>query len=69
MGYEVKIGARLDESWADWLGDVTLTSVLADDGTWVTSLIIQVSDSPTLFGILDRVRDLNLPLISVRQIE
>lgn len=69
MGYEIKIKARLDESWADWLGNVTVSSAPQDDGTWVTSVIVQASDSPMLFGILDRVRDLNLPLISVRETE
>ena len=70
MIYQIVVKGKLDESWSDWLGDVSITSTLGEDGTslWVTTLIVEVPDSPALFGILDRIRDLNLTLISLREI-
>jgi len=68
MVYEIKIRGKLDESWSDWLGDVEITAAPAEDGTWITALIVKASDPPVLFGILDHIRDLNLSLILVREI-
>ena len=69
MIYQIEVKGKLDESWSDWLGDVSITSTPGEDGTslWVTTLIVEVSDSPALFGILNRIRDLNLTLISLRE--
>jgi hypothetical protein len=67
MIYQIKVRGQLDESWSDWLGDVQITSALAEDGTWVTTLVGALPDPPALFGILDRIRDLNLTLISLRE--
>ncbi len=68
MIYQIKVKGRLDESWSDWLGNVQITPAPAEDGTWVTTLIGEVPDPPALFGILDRIRDLNLTLVSLREI-
>ncbi len=68
MVYQIRVKGRLDESWSDWLGNVRITASQETDGTWTTALVGEVPDQPALFGILDRVRDLNLCLISVRQV-
>ena len=68
MVYQIKVKGKLDENWSDWLGNVQITPALAEDGTWVTTLVGEVSDPPVLFGILDRIRDLNLTLISLREV-
>ena len=70
MVYQIVVKGKLDESWSDWLGDVSITSTLGEEDTslWVTTLIVEVPDSPALFGILDHIRDLNLTLVSVREI-
>jgi hypothetical protein len=67
MIYQIKVKGKLDESWSDWLGNVQITPALTEDGTWVTTLFGEMPDSPALFGILDRMRDLNLTLISLRE--
>jgi hypothetical protein len=67
MIYQIKVKGKLDESWSDWLGNVQITPALTEDGTWVTTLVGEMPDSPALFGILDRMRDLNLTLISLRE--
>jgi len=70
MIYQIEVKGKLDESWSDWLGDASITSTLGEDETslWVTTLVVEVPDSPALFGILDHIRDLNLTLVSVREI-
>ncbi len=67
MVYQIEVKGKLDESWSDWLGNVQITSAPAEDGTWVTTLVGEAPDPPVLFGILERIRDLNLTLISLRE--
>jgi len=62
MSYQVQVEGRLDEDWSDWLDDVTLTY---DSG--VTTLTGPVADQAALRGILTRIWDLNLTLISVHR--
>jgi hypothetical protein len=61
--YQIKIEGRLDESWSEWFNGLTVT-VVSD----VTTIFGAVSDQAALRGILDRVCDLNLALISVTRI-
>jgi hypothetical protein len=65
MVYKIRVKGELDQSWGSWLGDVRLTCHTADDGSVITTLVADFADQPALFGALDRIRDLNLPLISV----
>jgi hypothetical protein len=65
MVYQIRIAGVLDQSWADWLGCLKITSDVQDDGSVVTTLTVNVADQSTLFGILDHIRDLNLTLIDV----
>ena len=65
MIYQIKIKGELDNSWSDWLGSVKLSSERAEDGSVITILTADATDQSTLFGILDRIRDLNLTLISL----
>jgi hypothetical protein len=65
MIYQITIKGELDQSWSDWLGEVEIIAELAEDGTTITTLTVDKLDQPALFGILDRIRDLNLVLINV----
>jgi hypothetical protein len=65
MIYQIKINGALDRSWSDWLGEAEITAEPAEDGSVITTLTIEASDPSTLFGVLDRIRDLNLILIHV----
>ena len=62
--YEIRIAGHLDAHWADWFDGMSIT--LEEDGT--TLLSGPVSDQPALYGLLRKVRDLGLPLVSVNQI-
>ena len=62
--YEIRLQGRLDPRWAAWFDGLTLTT--ADDGT--TALHGAVADQAALHGLLQKVRDLGLPLLSVTQL-
>ena len=59
--YEIRLNGRLDPRWAAWFDGLTLTS--DSDGT--TALRGVVVDQAALHGLLQRLRDVGLPLISV----
>jgi hypothetical protein len=59
--YEIRLKGHLDDRWAARFGDVTIT--LEDNGN--TLLTCPVIDQAALHGLLKRVRDLGIPLLSV----
>ena len=63
--YKLRVDGHLDDHWSAWFGDLTLTR--ESDGT--TSLSGLVSDQAELHGLLMKVRDLSLTLISVAVID
>ena len=62
--YQIRIEGHLPPQWADWFGDATITRV--DDGS--TLLTCSIVDQAALHGLLKKVRDLGLPLLSVNRI-
>jgi hypothetical protein len=59
--YEIRIKGHLGHQWADWFGGMMIT--LLDNGdTLLSGLVI---DQSALHGLLKKVRDLGMPLISV----
>jgi hypothetical protein len=67
--YQVKVEGTLDEKWADWFNDLTIDCENECDGSPITTLTGLVADQPRLRGILSKIWDLNLTLISVTRIE
>ncbi len=65
MNYQITIQGELDPTWADWLGNVKIVPMPQADHSVITTLTVDVIDQSALFGILDRIRDLNLILVSV----
>ncbi len=63
--YEIRLAGRLDARWAAWFDGLTVDDTV--DGT--TVIAGDVPDQAALHGLLQRVRDLGLPLISVTRIE
>jgi hypothetical protein len=63
--YEIRVQGRLDDRWVAWLDGLELSPT--EDGT--TVLRGQVRDQAALHGLLHKLRDLNLPLLSVAQID
>jgi hypothetical protein len=63
--YEIRIKGHLGSQWTDWFEGLTIT--LEEDGD--TLLTGPVVDQAALHGILKKVRDLGLPLVSVNPVE
>ena len=59
--YEIRVEGHLPLSWSDWLGGLAIQ--LEADGT--SRLRGELPDQTALHGVLERVRDLNLRLLSV----
>ena len=67
--YQIKLQGRLDASWSDWFDGMTLAFENEGDGSPVTTLTGAVVDQAALHGLLSRISDLNLTLISVTHVE
>jgi len=63
--YEIRLKGRLDERWAAWFDGLSLRHEA--DGT--TVLHGPVADQAALHGLLQKVRDAGLPLVSVTRTE
>lgn len=59
--YEIKVKGHLDERWAEWFAELKLTHLEGD----VTLISGQLPDQAALHGLLERIRDLNLTLLSL----
>ena len=62
---EIRIEGRIDEHWSDWFEGLMITRT--DGGE--TLLTGEVSDQAALYGLLAKIRDLGLSLVSVKHIE
>jgi hypothetical protein len=67
--YEIRIHGELDGRWSSWFNGLTITLSHASGQSPITTLIGPLADQAALRGILCKLWDLNLKLISVRLIE
>jgi hypothetical protein len=67
--YEIRVRGKLGSHWSDWCGGLRFASEEMEDGSLVTTLTGMVADQAALRGILAKLWDLGLALLSVRQIE
>ena len=63
--YQIRIKGHLESQWTNWFEGLTIT--LEEDGD--TLLTGPVVDQSALHGVLKKVRDLNMPLVSVCQVQ
>jgi hypothetical protein len=63
--YEIRVRGELDSRWSAWFEGLQITS----DQAGHTTIAGLVADQAALHGLLAKVRDLGLPLLSVRQID
>ena len=67
--YQVQVEGHIGERWFHWFDDMHVTLARAHDGTPVTTLTGPVADQAALRGILAKLWDLNLTLLSVTRCE
>jgi hypothetical protein len=67
--YLIKVKGRLDASWAGWFDSMDIMVTEDEDGATVTSMTGLVVDQVALHGLLARIRDLNLQLLSVQRLD
>jgi hypothetical protein len=67
--YQIRVEGRLDERRACWFEEMTMGFERASDDTPITTLTGTVADQARLRGILSKLWDLNLTLVSVARIE
>jgi hypothetical protein len=63
--YEIRVAEHFDERLTEWFGDLEIVHVAGSDETVLCGEMI---DQPALFGMLGKVRDLGLTLISVQRL-
>lgn len=63
--YQIRVKGNLDKKWSDWFDGFTITP-RASDETLLTGL---VTDQCALHGLLAKILDLGLPLLSVKRVE
>jgi hypothetical protein len=63
--YQIWVQGELDSKWADWFGGLAITSQASNE----TLLTGQVADQCALHGLLAKIRDLGLPLLSIERME
>ncbi|HCB48248.1 MAG: hypothetical protein AMJ56_10860 [Anaerolineae bacterium SG8_19] len=68
MIYQIRVQGKLDESWSEWLEGMAIAFEGGNHGSGVTTITGAIIDQAALHGVLNRIRDLNIPLISVQLI-
>jgi hypothetical protein len=61
--YEIRLDGVLEQRWSEWFGGLRVEN--EEDETILSGTL---SDQPALHGLLDKVRDLGLSVISVRRL-
>jgi hypothetical protein len=62
--YRIRVFGCLDESWSGWFDDMQIE----EESDEVTLLQGEIADQSALYGILTRVRDLGMPLLSIERL-
>lgn len=65
LGYEIRVIGHLDPRWSAWFDGLDLS--LENDGTTVISG--PIADQAALHGVLRRLRDIGLTLVSITQVD
>jgi hypothetical protein len=61
--YEIRVQGMLDESWSEWLGGLEVRPLASGE----TMLVGHIRDQSALHGLLNKIRDLGLPLLGLEK--
>ncbi|MEJ2750205.1 MAG: hypothetical protein P8183_20205 [Anaerolineae bacterium] len=64
--YEITIRGHLDARWESWFDSFTITPTYTADNEAITVLTGSVADQAALYGIVARLRNLGVELVSIR---
>ena len=67
--YRIRIQGKLDPRWSEWLADMSIASERTEAGGPAVELTGLLADQAALRGVLNRLWDLNLAVISVSRID
>jgi hypothetical protein len=67
--YEIQVQGELDRGWQQWFDGLAVTPTYGAERVPSTTLVGPVADQAALRGMLCKLWDLNLTLISVRRVE
>ncbi len=60
-GYEIRVSRHLDQGWGEWFGGLEITNLEGGEAV----LSGELPDQAALHGVLNKVRDLGLPLVAI----
>lgn len=63
--YKIRVKGCLDSKWSDWFDGFTISAQANGE----TLLVGPIADQAALHGLLNKIRDLGLPLLSILQVE
>jgi hypothetical protein len=69
LQYRIVVQGELNGSWSEWMGDVSLDRFNQIHGSSRTTILREIPDQAALRGLLNKIWDLNLILISVNRQE
>ena len=65
--YQIKVTGYLEEFWVSWFNQMNISTEYSENGTPITILTGPVSDQSELRGLLIKIWDLNMELLSVEK--
>lgn len=69
MIYQITVQGCIEPSWSDWFDGIEITNETHKDVFSTTTFTSKVEDQATLRGILNRIWDLNLVVLSINRVE
>lgn len=67
MIYKITVQGTVEPNWSDWFDGMEITNEISKDAQMITTFTSTVEDQATLRGIMNRIWDLNLIVLSVTE--
>ena len=67
--YQIQVQGYLEEHWSDWFDGMEILAKISEENTRVTKLTGNIIDQAALHGLLRKLYDLGLPLLSIKCID